>query len=788
MTEQSSRLAQVRQIGISYANSERFHRHGALKIYCRACSNYGELIKRVEEVLNLQKRVCFVNIQLSVILQSVSTKNFSLFYPSTNSDLLKTQFRITKNADKSKLIEILKNFDIESHLYYPGSEYVFSEISHVRILVNSDDSLPLGCACKQDLDKLPPNLLKNQNITCKFKRRSRVTVGRNTRKVCNACDKLCFFHSLSCYFRKVLKMNKLADGTLTTALGLFRLYCIDQNIDPRTFPGIRMSEFDYFENYYSLRINIYLYKGPKGAYHVRAEELRLSDLENAQNGTLNLLRVGEHIVFVKGSIYAILGYLVCPLCFGHIKNRNHFIRHVRLCSKRTQAGLHGESSKVFWSGQQFLPKRNLFEVIEYFCGKENFPSPSIWENYYLACLDSECSYESFESRPIQRGKGTTTLARLRFLVCGVTSNIQGFDSPKLFWDTPSFGDDLVRYLVDMSNKQSELLKLQFAPAFRILEQKLECAEQANRKDTVKLFTKLIEKLNKYCNCVRILTYNGARFDNKLLKSRLLGAIVKYYGNKTNSLRVLMKDNTYVMINCQNFSILDQINYSFYAKMSYDDFVFTVLGERGKSVFPYEFLTSASLLDNTELPTRVEDWYSRLKQISILDCDYLKFADKLAVSPAGTSPEDVARSLGYSKIPSRGAERLRELQQEFKESGCRTLRCWLSRYLIQDLDPFLRACVRLGKAFYKQFGRLLYMYPSVPSVAITVAFRDYLCKAGCEVYTPSKLLYSSILEKTPAGLSVIFNMETVAGRTKIREDEFGALSRLTQNIFSLDASK
>lgn len=789
MSELGNSLAEIRQIGIDYANSESFLQRGALKIYCKPCSNFEELIAAVRSILSLQKRVCFVNVQLAVILQSQSSKRYSLFYASGNVSLLETQVRIAKQSDKAKLIKKIENIDLENHLYYPGSDYVVSELSYVRVIITQDGNLPLTCGCRQNLAEIPANLLRNQNITCQYSINHKVTVGKIHKTPCNLCDKLCFFHAISAYFRKVLKVQTLSDGTPTTCLQLFRLYCCRTNVDPRTFDGIYLHQFDYLETLFKLRINIYSYEGPSGGYHIKADELRVSQLEDSENGTCNLLRIGlNHIVFVRGDIYKLLGFLVCKICFARIKHRNNFIRHVRLCAKRSQVGVDGEPTKIYHSGTQFIPKMNLFEQIIFFCGKDHFADPSVFESHYLSTMDCETFYECMEANPQLRGKATNTVGKLRLLVIGVVSNVEGFRTPRLFWNSDSVGDELIQYLVRISEKQCELLTAQFASVFDLLEEKRKCAERAKRQDTEKLFKNLIKRLINYTKQHKVILYNGSRFDCKLTKSDLIPAIVKYYGNKPSAIKTLIKDNAYVRINCPNISFLDQCNYCFQAKMSYDDFLFTVLGERSKSLFPYDYLKSEKQLLEQGLPKDLDAWHSRLKNASLLDLEFLAYSEKMASSPAGTSPETVYRSLGYTKIPARGRERLLELEREFEESSCKNLKDWLSRYLILDITPFLAAVEKLSRCFYKQFGRLLYMYPSIPSLGVTVAFRDFLNPAGCEVYVPSKYLYESIIRSVPGGASLIFSLESVAGSTRIREAEFGQASRTVSSIFSLDASK
>ena len=116
---------------------------------------------------------------------------------------------------------------------------------------------------------------------------------------------------------------------------------------------------------------------------------------------------------------------------------------------------------------------------------------------------------------------------------------------------------------------------------------------------------------------------------------------------------------------------------------------------------------------------------------------------------------------------------------------------MERYLKRDIQPFVQCCEDMSRWFYNRFERLLYHHISIPSLAITITFRDIIKvqeKPPVEVYTPSEATYRAIQEKVPGGASILFSLEAVAGETKIKKQEFGDDALLCKSIFSLDASK
>lgn len=102
----------------------------------------------------------------------------------------------------------------------------------------------------------------------------------------------------------------------------------------------------------------------------------------------------------------------------------------------------------------------------------------------------------------------------------------------------------------------------------------------------------------------------------------------------------------------------------------------------------------------------------------------------------------------------------------------------------DILPFVQAAEKVSKTFMKTFDIQLYRcYPSIPSVAVAVAFQKYL--TDVPIYIPSKQCYELIRDSTPAGQSILFTLEALKGKTKIREDEYGSNSLTCQSVFSLE---
>ena len=133
------------------------------------------------------------------------------------------------------------------------------------------------------------------------------------------------------------------------------------------------------------------------------------------------------------------------------------------------------------------------------------------------------------------------------------------------------------------------------------------------------------------------------------------------------------------------------------------------------------------------------WFSSLKMQNVLEVDYLAYQSYLKQGV----PSNIALSnLGLISEPLPGQQTLEQLQREFVERGFRQFRDYLGFYLEFDILPFSEAASKLSVTFFKEFGIQIYRcHASIPSAAISVAFRNYLKDE--RVYIPSEETYKCL---------------------------------------------
>ena len=508
--------------------------------------------------------------------------------------MLPQAYYVKRQGDKSKLIRRLKHFDFEQFFTMPKSSYIPVRFVYARFTILADTK-PLGHI---KYNQIPPELIRNKYV---------ITIRSIGGKRPENCNSLCSFECIS-QFLKRKGVKVLNDGrTHSTTVQIFKKYCREMGLEPsiKRFPGVNCWEqMSVLERLCSVQINVYLYESvPKSKQHpngFRATPLRLSERcdEQSPNGTCKMLRLepSGHLLLLT-DINRFLGLHCCTVCNWASDSDKHFRRHVNACTRRAQRHLNGPEV-VFEEGRFYRPKPSLFEDIEHYC---NVKLPVEQKTSFLMTFwDSETSFLRNEV-PIPVGPQTTSIGVLETLVVGAISNVPPFHThPQLFWFDDDIGDRFVKHLLNVGAAQKQILQVQMQPVFDLLNSKKEQAHRVGRHDSVKIFAHLQKRLQAFISRHLMLGFNSGKFDSHLVKSWLIPALVKHYNNKTSKIRCSMKDNRFVRIQCDDLILLDVINFlPSGGRSTYDEWVYTMLGKRLKSKFPYDYLTSRQVLRHDE---------------------------------------------------------------------------------------------------------------------------------------------------------------------------------------------
>ncbi|EGZ17311.1 hypothetical protein PHYSODRAFT_500456 [Phytophthora sojae] len=133
------------------------------------------------------------------------------------------------------------------------------------------------------------------------------------------------------------------------------------------------------------------------------------------------------------------------------------------------------------------------------------------------------------------------------------------------------------------------------------------------------------KLKQQLDQVPVFGFNSGRYDINLIKKDLFAVI------GTDNIKSVIKNPSYMCIATSNMKMLDISNYV-PAGTSYENYLTTYLGGckcddkircvygLGKGLFPYEYITSFNVLNQTTLPPK-SAFDSKLRGTSITDDDY-----------------------------------------------------------------------------------------------------------------------------------------------------------------------
>jgi hypothetical protein len=502
----------------------------------------------------------------------------------------------------------------------------------------------------------------------------------------------------------------------------------------------------------------------------------LPEKPRATNGVCHLLRWDNHVFYIS-NLYKALGQSHCPMC-DRRPSPDHFARHIKSCTIRWKKYGTGQA-EVYHSAERYKPPLDVFEEIE-MQANHCFPS-HLKDIHYMATFDSE-TYFDMCPEPELRGKKTQTLSRMYPFVIGACSNVPGFTAPKLFWlqedGGGKFVEDFVDYLVEISRKQAELLKEQLQDVYGVLRKKMGESQMMGNNYGLKLFQSLYAKLDQFVSRLPVLSFNGGKFDCKVLRQHLLPALFDRYG--MDGVSTSMKDGRYMKISCRDLLFVDQLNYLPAGKCSYDLFIQNTLGKKMKHKFPYEFLTSLDKLKHTQLPP-LEEWYSTLKGHNVLEIEHRSYRRYLA---DGISSQVALKNLGLTEVPKTGQETLDDLHTFFKEQNFQTFADFVAYYLKGDVEPFVQAAEKMSRTFFNDadIQSIYRCYSSIPAVGVKVAFR-YMEK--CDVFVPSPDTYQLLRDKTPGGQSILVQLEAISGVTPIRKTEFESDALKCSSIFSLE---
>jgi hypothetical protein len=210
-------------------------------------------------------------------------------------------------------------------------------------------------------------------------------------------------------------------------------------------------------------------------------------------------------------------------------------------------------------------------------------------------------------------------------------------------------------------------------------------------------------------------------------------------------------NNYSCIATSRFSFLDIKNY-LSPGSSYDQFIKAYDIQDNKEYFPYEYLSSAAVLKETQLPP-YDAYFSTLKNCNVLAVEHDRWvSNKCSNTEPPTGPEKYVRIQGLWRV-----------------NGWSCMQDYLIFYNNADCGPFTQAVVKM-MSFYKEHGIDMGKSAiSVPGIARALLFQTAK-KAGAyfSVFSSKEDdLHTKMRRCCFGGPSVIFTRDLQFGVTHIR---------------------
>lgn len=267
---------------------------------------------------------------------------------------------------------------------------------------------------------------------------------------------------------------------------------------------------------------------------------------------------------------------------------------------------------------------------------------------YRICFDIECFMKRESSIP---DTDRVTYAYEHELASiSVSSNVPEFTVPKCIISNGcprELVKDTLKYMQDIAEKATLLQKEKFSdylPQIDALED-----------------DKIHNKFEEYISQIPVLSFNGSRYDLRVMKDYLIPILVELEKMKY----VIKRGSAYSCIATENFKFLDITSY-LAAGVSYASFLKAYNAVDSKSFFPYEYFDSLEKLSSTEFP-QYQDFYSLLKGKNTLEPSKTERLSEGETSIIGRVPnkDDPLTEL---EVMSIALARYLDLRQQFLDNG------------------------------------------------------------------------------------------------------------------------
>ena len=727
------------------------------------------IIQKINSIYNHSDFTFKVNLTFSTILQNIETREFRYFQGYRNNALLEEPPVISNTDDLNKLKDTLETKDIFNHLMLQreNTKHKPVMVTNVNIWIYNTNYV-LG----HEPIVLPPYLSCSKTLLT-FSSYKQNTSTKYYK------DNLCAFRSL-CYYKNPLLYEQDYVTFEVSTLELFEIWVefadktMHKTVNKKSFPGITLSDVSYFEDCFNINIQLYekldkdtvipVYKSTK-----------------SYPNTLQMNIYNHHLSLIL-DFPAYAKKFKCKMCNKLFNKHFSYSRHEQQCNNAT---------KIKFKGGFYKGNPTIFEELD-LVGIYTKPEDRVYP--WFIVYDFEAVLEKLQHSTSSVTELTNKHFPISVAVCSNISQyrkpicIMNSDYPTLINQWFSILDSIHEVIICEARAKWEYIVVQLDELCSLWEHRddslmhnddndnsseeilnnnnndqesyihhpsIQESEEYSQKEMYTLLTKLQEKLEQYINRVPVIGFNSSKYDLLLCRTEFTKHIGLYNSSSENQCYVIKKGETYPSVTNDKFMFLDILNY-LAPGYSYAQFLKAYNVKESKLFFPYEYISSTSVLNETQLPPIGKAWFSTLKQQSVLDN-------------------------GVSSV----VENYEFVQEQWKANNMNTLWDLLSWYNKGDVEPFVLGIESFLQFYYSKEIDVFKIAISTPGIARKMLI-DTAKKSNVYfsvIDSKNQDLFYKIRNNLTGGPSIIFNRYLKVNETNIR----GITNNKCKSIIGWDAA-
>ncbi len=567
-----------------------------------------EMMTNIKRVMTSQKKAYKINIAVGYTLVDNSNKKpiYETYWPSSNTRIFETPLRVNGRADIPRaLSEIASKISSDSKgaaIKFATSKLKIHSIDRFHIQIFS-----LNANLGDDHDLMPEYIKKDTNLMSP----------RDTRNKC-------LFHCIAYHKDRKLQQHRLKKP----AKELVEKYCTFKgmvfeargntfNQYYKTFKPIELMELDEVEDCFKLCIDVYHIDGEDP---VNRGVKRIRDSSKDYEDRMAIVMCMNHAIYVRNTSF-LIGQYVCPKCLMIFNTAEMKRDHVKNNCEMVEIKTFPKEPTIY------EPKRNVMKMI---CdGGATQRQTSPFQEHFIV-YDFEVIQPKEEVKLDADGNMSNTRFTSEHIPCSVSVCSSRIKEPVCF-----INSDVKTLLKDMFMwvaEETEQIRQYYDSYYSEMFARIALVHQNDEK----LITEKINSIKSGYAQVPLIGFNSGKYDINIMKKYMFGVLAQLNSEieiETKVDSVIKKANGYMCVATKSFKMLDICNY-LPAGTSYASYLKAYLGEckcedkirclcgLGKGLFPYEYLSSFDVLNQTTIPPK-EAFNSTLKNSSISDDDYAR---------------------------------------------------------------------------------------------------------------------------------------------------------------------